>query len=441
MRLQAGFFLSPIAMKKLLLKNGHVIDPSHGLDRALDLFLNEGRIDRIGAGLSAGDAEAIDLSGMVVAPGFIDMHVHLREPGNEEAETISTGTQAAAAGGFTAVACMPNTKPANDNIDTTQFILRQSNHGALIGVYPIAAVTKGQTGEELTDIAALKAHGVIGLSDDGRPVADSQLMREALERAGALHLPVIDHCEDPGLFRGGVMHEGSIAAKLSLRGIPSACEEIMVARNIILARLTRSSVHLAHMSTAGSMRLIREAKKDGVPVTAEVTPHHFTLTDEAFVRYGTNAKMNPPLRTAEDVRAVLDSIRDGTVDVIASDHAPHHADKKNVPPAQAAFGIIGLETSVSLGLDRLVNAGLISLSRFVDLYSLNAAAILGIPRGIAEGAEAHLTVFHPTREIKVDASQFFSKSRNTPFDGWNLKGCPMATIYRGAIVWRHAELR
>lgn len=427
-------------MKKLLLKHGRVIDPSRGLDEILDLLIDGSRIERVADSVTSADAEIIDLSGLVVAPGFVDMHVHLREPGNEEAETIATGTRAAAAGGFTAVACMPNTKPANDGIATTQFILNKSKDDAVVGVCPIAAVTLGQAGEVLTDIAALRALGVAALSDDGKPVADSRLMREALEQAAAQQMPVIDHCEDPFLFRGGVMHEGPVSARLGLRGIPSACEEIMVARNIILARHARAGVHLAHMSTAGSMRLIRDAKMAGVSVTAEVTPHHFTLTDEAFLRYGTNAKMNPPLRSAEDVRAVLDAIADGAVDVIASDHAPHHRDKKDVPPEQAAFGIIGLETSVALGLDRLVNSGLIPLTRFIELYSLNAARILGLTRGIAEGMAANLTVFHPTRETKVDATQFVSKSRNTPFDGWTLKGCPMATIYSGRLVWRHPSL-
>jgi dihydroorotase len=426
-------------MKKLLLKNGRVVDPSRNIDDTLDLLIENDRISKVGTNLKAAGAEILDLSRLVIAPGFIDMHVHLREPGREEAETILTGTQAAAAGGFTAVAAMPNTTPVNDNAGITRFILERAQQ-APVAVLPVAAISKGQAGEQLTEMGDLKEAGAIAVSDDGKPVANSQLMRYALDYAKMFSLPVIDHCEDPNLFKGGVMNEGYYSIKLGLRGIPSAAEEIMVARNILLSKLTGGHVHLAHLSTAGSMDLLRRAKAEKTKVSAEVTPHHFTLTDEAVSSYDTNTKMNPPLRTAEDVQAVLRAIADGTVDVIASDHAPHHADMKNVEYDIAAFGIIGLETSVSLGLDRLVNANVISLGRFIELYSLNPARLLGLRRGIKEGVEANLTVFHPSRKVTVNASKFKSKSRNTPFDGSTLRGCPMATIFRGNVVWKHTSL-
>ena len=389
----------------------------------------------MGRNLKSAGAEIVDLSRLVVAPGFVDMHVHLREPGREESETIRTGTLAAAAGGFTAVACMANTNPVNDNTEITEFISRKAAKEAPIAVYPIAAVTKNQMGEELTEMRELRDAGVVAVSDDGKPVFDSRLMRSALEYAKMYHLPVIDHCEDPYLFKGGVMNEGYYSAKLGLRGIPAACEEIMVSRNILLSKLADAHIHMAHLSTAGSMNLIRQAKSQGLKVTAEVTPHHFSLTEAAVSRQDTNTKMNPPLRSEEDMQAVLRAIADGTVDVIASDHAPHHADLKLVDYDVAAFGVIGLETSVPLGLDRLVSSGLISLNRFIELYSLNPARILGIPRGIHVGDEANLTVFYPSKKITVKAAQFRSKSRNTPFDGWSLRGCPMATIYKGEVVW------
>lgn len=427
--------------KKLLFKNGRVIDPSRGLDETLDILIDdEGNIAKIGANLKAAGTETLDLSRLVVAPGFIDMHVHLREPGKEEAETIQTGTRAAVAGGFTAVACMPNTNPVNDNAGITEFILQKARKEALISVYPIAAISKKQAGEELTEMGELKEAGAIAVSDDGKPVANSQLMRYALEYAKMFNLPVIDHCEDPNLFKGGAMHEGFYSTKLGLPGIPSAAEEIMVSRNILLSRLTDARVHLAHLSTAGSMDLVRRAKDENLKVTAEVTPHHFTLTDAAVASYDTNTKMNPPLRTAEDVEAVLEAIADGTIDAIASDHAPHHFDAKMVEYDIAAFGIIGLETSVSLGLDRLVNTNRISLNRFVEMYSLNPAKILGIRRGVKEGWPAYLTIFHPSKKITVQASKFYSKSRNTPFDGWSLRGTPMATISEGELVWKHSSL-
>ncbi len=419
----------------LLLKNGRLIDPSQQLDDLLDIRIAGNEIAEIGRNLKTDGAQELDVTGLILAPGFVDIHVHLREPGKEEAETVATGTRAAAAGGFTAVACMPNTSPPNDSAATTEFILQKTREAGGIPVYPIAAVTVGQQGTELTDFAQLKNAGVVAVSDDGKPVFDSLLMRRALENGKQYDMPVIDHCEDPYLFKGGAMNEGICATRLGIRGIPAEAEEIMVARNILLAKLTRGHVHLAHLSTAGSMDLVRRAKADGTSVTAEVTPHHFTLTEEAVEQYGTNAKMNPPLRSQKDVDAVLLALSDGTVDAIASDHAPHPASTKTVEFHQAAFGIIGLETAVSLGLDRLCNSGTIGLKRFVELYSLNPARILGIARCIRVGTEANLTLFHPSKQWTVDASRFFSKSRNTPFDGWSLRGCPVITISRGEIVW------
>lgn len=423
-------------MADLLLKNGRVIDPSRNLDEKLDLLLQDGKIARLGVNLNVPGTEVLDLSQMIVAPGFVDMHVHLREPGNEEAETIATGLAAAAAGGFTAVACMPNTKPVNDNAGITAFLRKKALEAASVQVYPIAAVTKNEAGVELTDMDALKEAGAVAFSDDGKPVADSALMRRALENGKRLGVPIIDHCEDPALARGAAMHEGAVSLRMGIRGMPAAAEEIMVSRNVHLARLTGGAVHMAHMSTAGAMEEIRRAKRAGLPVTAEVTPHHFTLTDEDVSTYGTLAKMNPPLRTREDVQAVLEAIADGTVDCIASDHAPHHAEKKQVEFHSAAFGILGLETSVSLGLDRLVHSGRISLARFIELYSLSGARILGIRRGIAEKEPANLTVFHPNLTVRVNASAFLSLSRNTPFHGWTLRGCPTVTLVRGNIVWK-----
>jgi dihydroorotase len=428
-------------VQKFLLKNGRVIDPSRQIEDLLDLLIEGEKIVQIGRNLKAVGVHTMDFSGLIIAPGFIDMHVHLREPGKEEAETIHTGSLAAAAGGFTAVACMPNTLPVNDCPQITEFILKKAQKEAVIAVHPIAAITRNGAGEELTDMFALKEAGAIALSDDGKPVANSLLLRKAMERAKKLQLLVIDHCEDLELSRGASMNEGDISQELSLQGMPAAAEEIMVARNIIISKLTGAHVHMAHMSTAGSMELIRRAKHAGIRVTCEVTPHHFTLTEDAIRSYGTNAKMNPPLRTAEDLAAVLDAIVDGTVDVIASDHAPHTRDTKDVTFDAAAFGITGLETSVSLGLDRLLNHNLISLNRFVELYSTNAAKILGLKRTIEEGAEADLTIFHPSKKTTFHASESKSKSRNTPFDGWNLKGAPMATIYKGKLVWSHSSLQ
>lgn len=419
----------------LLLKKGRVIDPSQTLDDVVDVRIAGNQIAEIGRNLKTEGAQELDVSELIIAPGFVDIHVHLREPGKEEAETIQTGTRAAAAGGFTAVACMPNTNPPNDSAATTEFVLQKAREAGTIPVYPIAAVTIGQQGTDLTNFEQLKNAGAVAFSDDGKPVVDSLLMRRALESGRRYNLPVIDHCEDPYLFKGGAMNEGPYAARLGIRGIPAEAEEIMVARNISLAKLTRGPVHLAHLSTAGSMELLRRAKADGISVTAEVTPHHFTLTEDAVAQYGTSAKMNPPLRTQKDVDAVLQALSDGTVDAIASDHAPHQLNTKTVEFHEAAFGIIGLETSVSLALDRLVQTGVIGFKRLIALYSLNPARILGIARGIQVGADANLTLFHPTKQWTVDASRFFSKSRNTPFDRWTLKGCPMITICRGEIVW------
>jgi dihydroorotase len=419
----------------LLIRNGRLIDPSNGLDDSLDLRIENHSIVEIGRGIDSRGSEVLDASGLVVAPGFVDIHVHLREPGKEDAETIETGARAAVRGGFTAIACMPNTTPVHDRLEITEFILQKAESSP-VRIFPVGAVTIGQLGKELVDFTKLKRAGCMAVSDDGKPVFDSLLMRRALEQCHSLNMAVIDHCEDPYLFQGGAMNEGPVSRKLGIRGIPAEAEEIMVSRNILLAKLTGAPVHLAHLSTAGSMTLVRRAKSDGIAITAEVTPHHFTLTEDAVTQYGTNAKMNPPLRSSRDVEAVLEAIADGTIDAIASDHAPHHSSTKSLDFHKASFGIIGLETSVSLGLDRLLRTKVIDIHRLIELYSLNPARILGISRGIAMGSEANLTLIDPAKQLPVDASKFASKSRNTPFDGWSLRGSPVATIVAGQIVWQ-----
>jgi dihydroorotase len=433
---------------KRLLKGGRVVDPASGLDDSADVLIDGDRIARIDRAIPASEADGGHVMDVphdtILCPGFIDMHAHLREPGQEHKETVATGTAAALAGGFTAVACMPNTDPVNDNASVTRLILQRAAEAGNARVYPIGAVTVGQKGELLAGIGELREAGCVAISDDGRPVSSSLLMRRALEYAGMFGMTVIDHCEDRSLAGDGVAHEGFHASMLGLRGIPSAAEEVMVHRDLILAQLTGASVHIAHLSTAGSLLAVGEAKKRGIKVTCEVTPHHFTLTDEllaAPLSYDTNVKMNPPLRAAADRDALLEGIAAGLVDVIATDHAPHHYDEKLVEFDRAPFGIIGLETAVSLALDRLVNTGRIGLSRLVELFSLNPARILGVPGGrLAPGAAADLTVLVPAAEVKVDPSRFRSRSRNTPFAGWTLRGGVAATIVAGKTLYVNPEL-
>ena len=423
-------------MKKLLVKGGRIIDPANNLDEALDLLIAEGKIAQMGKKLEDKDAEVIDARGLIVAPGFIDMHCHLREPGREDEETIESGCRAAAAGGFTSAACMPNTNPPNDSQSVTEFILKQAKQKGIVNVFPIGAATKGRLGEELSEIGELKETGIVAVSDDGNPVYNSNLMRRVLEYAGMFNLPVIDHCEDKELSNNGVMHEGYYSTLLGLPGIPAAAEEIMVARNIILTALTRRHLHIAHISTKGSVELLRRAKEVGVRITAEVTPHHFTLTDKEVCTYDTNTKMNPPLRSVEDVEAIIQGIKDGTIDAIATDHAPHRGDEKDVEYADAPFGIIGLETAVPLALDRLVNKGEISLSRMIAMFTVNPAKILNLERGtLSPGAVADVILINPSEVVKIDVNGFQSKSRNCPFHGWELKGRAAMTIVGGRLVW------
>ena len=426
-------------MKKLL-KGGRVVDPANGIDGAFDILIADGVIARVGRDLPVDGATVVEIpAGLVVCPGLIDMHVHLREPGQEHKETVATGTAAAVAGGFTAVACMPNTSPVNDSATVTSLILAKAAAAGLARVYPIGAVSKGQKGELLADIAELKAAGCVAITDDGHPTATALLLRRALEYAGMFGIPVVEHCEDPTLKGDGVAHEGYHASRLGLRGIPGACEALGVERGVLLAELTGSAFHVAHMSARGSMRAVRKAKEAGVHVTCEVAPHHFTLTDEALgtpVPYDTNTKMNPPLREAADRDAMIQGIADGTVDVIATDHAPHHYDEKKVEFDRAPFGIVGLETAVPLTFDRLVHAGHISLRRMIELLSVNPARVLKLPGGtLSEGAVADITVLAPDLSVRIEAAQLRSRSKNTPFDGWQLRGGVAATIVGGRTVF------
>ncbi len=426
-------------MSSLLLRNGTIIDPSQSLEAQRDLLIRGGRVAAIDERINPEDAEIFDAAGLIVAPGFIDLHVHLREPGFEYKETIASGARAAVAGGFTSVCCMPNTKPVNDNSSVTSFMIEQGRAAKLANVLPIGAITAESKGEQLAEIGEMKAAGIVAISDDGKPVTDSGMMRRAMEYASDFDLPVVDHCEDCCGAAGWAMHEGEYSALMGLKGLPGAAEDLHVARDIMLAELTGARVHIAHISTARSVDLVRQAKRRGLPVTCEVAPHHFTLTDRDVYEsgYDTNFKMAPPLRSQADLEAVIAGLRDGVIDAIATDHAPHHANEKMLEFDRAPNGIIGLETAVSLTLDRLVHRGVITIARMVELLSVNPARVFKLDRGTLQvGATADVTVFDPNRKVGVDASKFQSKSRNTPFGGWELKGAPVATIVRGCVAWR-----
>ena len=423
-------------MARILFKGGRLVDPACRRDGNFDVLVADGVVIKVDRDLSADDARIVTIpAGLVLCPGLIDMHVHLRDPGQEHKETIATGVAAGVAGGFVGLACMPNTNPVNDHAGITEEILRKAASAGLARVYPIGAVSVGSKGERLTEIGELKAAGCVAISDDGYPVADALMMRRALEYASMFKMPVINHCEDQSLKGDGVAHEGHRALVLGLRGIPSAAEEIMVERDVSLSELTGGAVHIAHMSVRGALRSVRSGKTRGVRVTCEVTPHHFTMTDEQL-DYDTNTKMNPPLRETADREAMIEGLVDGSIDVIATDHAPHHADEKAVEFDRAPFGIIGLETAVPLTLDRLVHTGLLSLSRVVELLASNPARILGIQGGsLAVGAPAHVTVLAPDVTTEVAARDFRSKGRNTPFEGWTLRGAVAATIIDGQTVY------
>ncbi|MHB8907394.1 MAG: dihydroorotase [Syntrophales bacterium] len=424
----------------ILLKGGRVVDPSRKTDGKTDLLIENGKIVRTGKDLlkegTSSAVEIIDVRGNLVVPGLIDMHTHLREPGFEYKETIASGSQAAVAGGFTSIACMPNTDPVNDSRSVTEFIRRKAADCGVANVYPIAAISMKSEGATLTEFWDLKDAGAVGFSDDGKPVMNAALMRRTLEYASSLDMPVIVHCEDRNLSSGGVMHEGTVSTELGLAGIPAVAEEVMVARDLLLAEFTGAAVHIAHVSTAGAVRLIREAKTRGVRVTAETAPHYFTLTDEAVRGFDTNAKVYPPLRGADDVTAIREGLRDGTIDVIASDHAPHARTDKEVEFDYAASGLTGLETSLALSL-RLVADGILSVSGLVEKMTFRPAGILRIPKGtLAAGTDADVTVIDPDREWTVDRRLFRSRGKNSPFDGWVLKGKPVLTIVGGAVRYR-----
>ena len=424
---------------KILIVGGQVIDPGHWNGEA-DVLIEEGRISAVEPNLRRNFREGkalttIDAKGLLVCPGFVDLHVHFREPGFEHKETIATGRAAAVAGGFNSVCCMPNTQPVNDSRSVTEFILAQAAAAGKARVFPIGAISKGSKGEELAEIGELFDAGCVAISDDGFPVMNSLVMRRAMEYASAFHLPVVDHCEDSQLSRGGCMHEGAVSTELGIPGIPKAAEDVMVARNIALAELTGARLHLPHVSTLGSVRMVREAKGRGVPVTAEACPHHFSLTDEAVRSYDTNAKMNPPLRTDEDVQAIKEGLRDNTIDIVATDHAPHAIQEKQLEFDAAPFGIIGLETAFPLTLN-LVEEGMLTLEQAIAKLTREPARVFGLPYGtLVPGVAADVTLIDPTATWVVEAARLHSLSRNTPFAGWTMKGRVVKTLVAGNVVY------
>jgi dihydroorotase len=424
-------------MPALLIKNGRVIDPASGHDAVADVWIEDGVIKGVGPNLSPANAEVFDATGLIVAPGFIDMHVHLREPGFEHSETIESGARAAAAGGFTSICPMPNTAPVNDSPTVTTYIIEKARRHAVVNVFPIGAITRGSKGEELAAIGSMRQAGAVAISDDGRPVMNAQLMRRAMEFARSFHMPVINHCEDLHLSAGGDMHEGAESVRLGLRGIPGSSEDVMVARDILLAEVTGARYHVAHISSRHSVEMVAYAKLKGLPVTSEATPHHLTLTAAGMIPYDSNYKMKPPLRSSSDVNAVVEGVVNGAIDAIATDHAPHAGSEKMQEFEKCPFGIIGLETALGIALDRLLHSGKININRLIELFTINPARILGLDRGtLAPGAPADVTVFSTEQQWTYDVNKSFSKSRNTPFNGASFRGGPIATVVAGQIVWK-----
>ncbi len=428
---------------KLLIKGGHVVDPKNNIDSVMDIYIDKGVISEVGENIELDDleeVETIDARGKYVTPGLVDMHVHLRDPGFTKKEDIETGTKSAAMGGVTSVACMPNTNPVCDSEAVIEYIKSKAKQVGVVNVYPIGAITKGLKGEELAEIGKFKFAGVVGISDDGKPVENAALMKHALEYADMFDVTVISHCEEMSLAEGS-MNDGEVATELGLKGISTACEEVMATRDIILAETTSTAVHIAHVSAKGTVEAIRNAKKRGVRVTCETCPHYFTLTDDAVRDYNTNAKMNPPLRSREDVDAIIEGLRDGTIDAIATDHAPHHIDDKNCEFDDALNGIIGLETSLGLSVKYLVKTGVLSISELIKKMALNPANILGLNKGsLTVNTPADVIIFDPDKEYTVDVSSFMSKSRNSPFDGYILCAKPEYTIVGGKIIVNQGEL-
>ncbi|MDQ3798609.1 MAG: dihydroorotase [Acidobacteriota bacterium] len=428
---------------KLLIANGHLIDPAASENTGMNVLIEDGKVS---AWLKHNepapeDAEVFDATGMLVAPGFIDLHVHLREPGQEYKETIATGAECAAVGGFTSVCCMPNTTPVNDSAAITRFIIEQAKRAGFANVFPIGAITKASDGAELAEMGEMKTAGIVAVSDDGRPVPNAGMMRRALEYAKDFDLTVVDHCEDKSLSAGGVMHEGRMSLLLGLKGMPALAEDLDAVRDVLLAEATGAKIHIAHISTRGAVEAVRRAKAKGLNVTAEVAPHHFSLTDEAVEGYDTNTKMSPPLRSREHLEAILEAVADGTIDAVATDHAPHHADEKNLEFDRAPFGITGLETAVGLAFDKLVHTGSMSLVRMVEMFSTNPAKIFNLKnRGtLKPGSIADVTILDPDLKWTYKVSETKSKSKNSPFDGWSFTGAAIATIVGGHIVYRRSD--